>query len=202
VCGQNNTDFVSLQPVHESTLSLIRSQVTQAIWRSCSKVSTSNCNVTLESDNFSCHSNTRLLYTARIVATDTVNATTFLNYLGMVDTINVLLNDGTSFRTSATNRSCSLSIPSPDEANCTISSSPPSSVNLPVDVASNKNTTSSPENDSGNGNDDNEEDEDSVAMVIAVAVGCSVGIVVMACFVMFTMFVCNRCNHCYDRNSR
>lgn len=138
------------------------------------------------------------MYTARIVATDTINATTFLNYLEMADPISVLLHNGTSFSNEGTSRSCPLSIPSPDDVNCTTLSS----ANAPVNGTSNINDTSN--SDSGgsdNSSDDNDDNGDSIATVIAVAVGCSVGIVAMAIFVMFTMFVCNRCR-CHNHDSR
>ena len=138
------------------------------------------------------------MYTARIVATDTVNATTFLRYLRVADTINVSLHNGTSFTNAATSKSCSLSIPSPGEANCTTLSS----VDQPTNGIQNENDTPSNHDNSGSDKNDDDEEEDSVATVIAVAIGCSVGIVAMACFVMFMMFVCNRCGHYDGNNSR
>ena len=137
------------------------------------------------------------MYTARIVATDTINATTFLNYLQMADPINVLLHNETSFSNKGTSRSCPLSIPSPDDVNCTMLS-----VNSPVDNISNKNGTSNSESGDSDKSSDNNDEGDSIATVIAVAVGCSVGIVAMAIFVMFTMFVCNRCSRCHNHDSR
>jgi len=121
----------------------------------------------------------------------------------MADTISVLLHNGTNFINS-NSFSCPLSIPSPEEVNCSTSTlsvqqSPPGG----DDNSDNETTSDQESGDSVNNHDDEDSKEgDSIATVIAVAVGCSVGIVAMAGCVVVSMFLCNRCNHCREHTNR
>ena len=180
--------FLFLQSDYDNTLSLARSQLTEAVEDVCTSVRRDNetCTAQFANDHFSCYNNSRLVYVARVVGTIRTNATTFLEYLSILGPVEISLHNQNFSIIS----SCPLSIPSAEESNC----SPPSaSGNTNNDNTVVDNTTAAM--NSG-------EPSSDIVMVIVVALSCFIGIILMTFGIVSLMYICSRCNHYQDDAER
>ena len=128
------------------------------------------CTTQFADERFSCHNNSRLVYIARAVDTMHTNAATVLEFLGMLGSLEISLNNRTFSIISSP--LCPLSIPSVEDLNCT--------VGLTTKNITGTATTTEVSND--------------IVMVTVVALSCFVGIILMTLCIAGIMFVCSRCN--------
>lgn len=129
------------------------------------------CATQFANDHFSCHNNNRIVYVARVIATMQTNTTAFLEYLKMLSPLGISLHNRTFSIISSP--LCPLSIPSPEESNCSWS--------LTTTNATPTVNSSEPNND--------------MVMVTVVALSCLVGIILMTLCIVGVMYVCSRCSH-------
>ena len=83
---------------------------------------TNLCVAQLPSDQFYCRNNSGLVYVAKMVGTAQASATTFLEYLRMLGPLEISLRD--QIFSVASSPSCPLSVPSAQEVNCSLESTP------------------------------------------------------------------------------
>ena len=101
-----------------------RSQLLKAAQNVCNSIQndTNLCVTQLLGDRFCCRNNSGLVYVAEMVGTTQTSATTFLEYLRMLGPLEISLRDQTF--SVASSPSCPLSIPSAQEVNCSLESTP------------------------------------------------------------------------------
>ena len=175
-----------IQGDYNNTLSLTRSQLSQAVEDVCTSVQNDSaaCATQFANDHFSCHNNNRLVYVARVVGTIRTNTTIFLEYLSMLGSVDISLhNQNFSIISSPW---CPLSIPSPREFNC--------SPSLDINNTDNGNNNTIVDNTTVTMTTYTNQPSNDIVMVIVVALSCFVGIILMTFGIAGVMYICSRCN--------
>lgn len=176
----------------------------------------------LPGDQFCCRNNSGLVYVAEVVGTTQTSAATFLEYLRMLGPLEISLRDQTF--SAASSPSCPLSIPSAQEANCSLESIPDyttldaatttattttSSATTPTkstpttDTTTTETTTATTDtkNTPTSSTTSGDGDENNTVIVI-VTIACLVGIVVITLSIIGALVIIHHCKQCHNHSNR
>lgn len=176
-----------IQGDYDNTLSLTRSQLSQAVEDVCTSVYNDSvtCATQFANDHFSCHNNSRLVYVARVVGTKRTNTTAFLEYLSMLGSDEISIHNQNFSIISFP--WCPLSIPSAQESNC--------SPSLDINNTNNDSNNTIVDNTTVTMTTYTNQPSNDIVMVIVVALSCFVGIILMTFGIVSIMYIWNHCNH-------